>query len=218
MSNFKHILFILVLFLLSHSVEGQNSNAQARFETVFGQKNSAALTMLVDSFELALQEKYATNFEEAFLAYLSEVLAGKRPEVWRNEQKNKLVRKYLEDSEVWNEIWLKADSSWMEGNDCCCRYRYKDFTTETRLISDGDIDSFCGILPNKYGSYFDALKAASEYEENVRDYLEVVEIAGVISPTLLASGLSLENKEYYRNYFGKRFLLLDIYLRGYRSE
>ncbi len=218
MSNFKHILFILVLFLLSHSVEGQNSNAHTRFETVFGEKNSAALTMLVDSFELALQEKYATNIEEAYQSYLSEINSGRRPEVWRKEQKNKLVRKYLEDSEMWNEIWLKADSTWMEDNEFCCRYRYKDFTTETRLISNDDIDSLCDILPNKYGLYFDALKAAAEYDENVREYIEVVEIAGVISPLLLASGLSTKDKQYYLNYFGKRFLLLDIYLRGYCSE
>lgn len=219
MIYFKHILIILASFLLVCSVQGQNNDAKLRFEAVFGEENSEALTSLVNLFELSLQTKYSNNIDVAYQSYLTEIKSGKSPEIWHKKEKHKWVRKYLVDTEVWNEIWLKADSVWMEGNECCCKYRYKDFARETRSLSlSGDTVCSCEVLPNKYGLYFDALRVASQFDENVRDYLEAVEIAGVISPAVLASCLSSGNAKYYHEYFAKRFILLDIYLRGFWSE
>ncbi len=63
---------------------------------------------------------------------------------------------------------------------------HKDLSIETRSLPIPAAENCnCEILPNKYGLYFKGLKAASKFNEDVRNYLDALEIAGVISTSLL---------------------------------
>ena len=210
------LIFIILFFsLLSF---GQKSETIKEFETILGKEHSKALNHLVTNFEKSIRKKYNEKTEEAYRSYFDEMREKGFPvEVWDSEETQEFTDKYLVKNRLCEEIWMKADSMWMDGEVCNCRYSYRDNEVfiRGRLIDKG-LEQTCGVIQNRYGIYHVAFDSIAYSNERIAEYIKVKKIAGAISPSMIAGGFNADGSVDFSNYFIKRIVVIDIYLLGFK--
>ncbi len=212
----KYLIFVLIIVVSScNSITKENRTPEAiKFEKILGKQKSKELTVLITSFEQLLEENYNThNSEEALKAYINDINKSGEFGLIYNEDK-KQMSKNLRD-----EIWLKPDSCFIDENFIICNYSYKNISFKVRnAFTDKPSQSSSvseNIIFNKRGLYFYGLKKVANKDMLVADYINNLEISGVISPSFLVGMLSAPKVDF-SNYFIKRIIYIDIYMQNYK--
>lgn len=214
----KIVFFVMIVFLFSNCNSKKDTNNQseiAQFESILGRKNVKELNKVLNNFEKFLQEKYEVeNDSDAFRAFVKNFSETDNYKISQMEINN--ITMPLNNNSLRNEIWLKPDSCWKEDNSLFCQYSYNGLQYNYRysMKHDTNPNKSDFIILNKNGLFFKGLKAAEE-DKYVADYMDAIEISGIISSSLFAGGLAQEGTDY-SDYFVKRLILIEIYLKNYK--
>jgi len=225
----------LIVLVLIISCNNQNHSDQLRvqqFEENLGKEKSKALTKKVEFFEKFLSENYENStVEESYEKFLLEIQSsGWDFDNWKFDSLLlDSMNNICEISGLREEIWLRRDSVWFEGDHLCYYYQYINeedtFESANFFRTDSGITHF-GMRPlyernlnrdsileiektvitfNINGKFVKALEKVQDSDSTIINYVDAKLSAGNISPSLFASGFLYAEPDY-SDYFIKRII------------
>jgi len=211
------------------------------FNSFIGESKASTLTLVVEAYDKFLQENYPDiEGSEATKAFLEDVRDNEvgtlLPSTFATEQNN-VLREKVENTGLRKEIWIAST----EDYDYKLEYGLEDDTVKADYILIEDIEeeiipivetgidsaelenlkkqSKEIILFHTYGKYLQGLKALNSTDNTILGYIEVKELAGSISPSLIAGGLLKSTpKGGFTNSIIKRIVVVELYLKLIMSD
>ena len=222
MSNLKAIFFIL-LFISCNQVNKESDNHYDEFEQYFGAKELEYLNEIIEDFDNYLAVNYP-NQGSKFRTYLTDINESKVINYWKIDSIK--LKKYMESNLFRKYETIYPDSVWFDGHTFNIKFPNCEYLEERlpeEIFPIGmknvnlDVDSTINSLKHKpetwlveQSDFYLALNSIQKSDSLIITYLEVKEIAGSLSPTILASGIM-----YYltdkNEYFAKRIFVMDIH-------
>ena len=220
---------ILILILSLCSIQTEKDKRIEKFEFKLGREKALVLDKAVLVLDSIVSDMYETgNINSNYQCFLNDIAQNnidgeafyKRKEIINLNNQFKVCG-------LRNDVYLQLDTSFFE-NDCLVN-RYStlnsdsladDYENEireffpTNHLDKSSIDSIINkkapaLIHNYSGNYFSALSLVQENDSLLINYLEIKELLGSISSSIIA-GLFLNNKADFNEYFTKRIFTIEI--------
>ena len=236
MRQFISLIVLVLIFGCNNQNQSENIRVQ-QFEEILGNEKSKALTKKVEFFEKFLSENFENlPVEESYEKFLLEIKSkGWDFDNWKFDSLLlDSMDNICENSGLREEIWLRRDSVWFEGDHLCYFYQYMNeedtFEIANFERTDSGISLF-GMKPrfernlnrdsileaernvitfNINGKFVKALEKVMDSDSTIIYYLDAKNASRDISPSLIAHGI-LYGKPDFSDYFVKRIIVAELF-------
>lgn len=217
MRNLLTIFLILSFISCNQEIRKSESNIR-KFEHNIGAKELDYLNEIINDFDNFLANNYPDK-KSKFKAYLADISELKTIKYWKIDSTK--MHKYRKSNLFAKYETIYPDTVWYDGQTFSIKFPNTEYIEEIipirRKNVDLNIDSTINSLKHKpetwlieQSDFYLALNSIQKSDSLIITYLEVKEIAGNLSPTILASGIM-----YYltdkNEYFAKRIFVMDIH-------
>jgi hypothetical protein len=213
------ITLLMILSLVSCNQANKNRDSRIeKFEKSFGVKELEYLNEIIDNLDNYLIQNYPDQ-KSKFRAYLADINENKVKYYWKIDSIK--LNKYRESNLFRKYEKIYPDTVWFQEKTFCIKYPDVEFIEEIIPIRkkkvDLNIDSMINALKQEpklllieQSDFEKALKSIQKPDSLITSYQEVKNVAGDLSPSILASGLMYYMTEY-NEYFAKRIFVMDLY-------
>ena len=222
----NHIIILGVLVLITYRPLCQESRIDT-FEEFLGHEYSELLTKRVESVDQFIRDNfYEHGLSEGYRKYLKTIESGefKRSDWDYSNTGIDSLNALFEKSGLWEEIYEKPDTVWIEGDKLHFKTTY--FDGKDTLVGEGytfgqdighisNVDSLIqqemnNLTFNLYGKFFRGLDLVQAPDSTIISYVDAKQAAGNISPEIIASAL-LKMDANLSDYFVKRIIAIELF-------
>ena len=217
MRNITLIFLFITLFACNQKTE-KNEMQIEKFENILGKQETTCLNEIVGDLDNYLAENYPHQ-NSKFNEYLVDISESKVDKYWKIDSMK--IKKYRESNLFGKYDTIFPDSVWYDEQTFKIKYPDFDIVEEIiplkRISKETNIDSTINamrieprFLLKTESKFYLALDSIQQSDSLMITYLDAKEVAGHLSPSVLANGLKYYLTES-NEYFAKRIFVMDIY-------
>ncbi len=179
------LIYVLTLFLPIHQ-----ENCVDKFNGELGLKQAKVLDLIVDRMDEVIKRQNASSYADQHRMLLKQIAFGPDRKQRYNVADRLEIYDQIKSSGLDSAIWEMS---------------YRERNGKAVIVRNIDV----------YSRFFNGLKASYNCDSDslIQEYVNSIELAGSISPSLIASGVVERFKDKHFNHpIVKRILVVEIYI------